>query len=498
MFCWRCGNQLGENDKFCAVCGEKVIRDSDNNDQSIQNPEGSSTYEEGVVYSGDVVEQNPTGSENNHDNNTYNNDTYGNNTYGNDTYGNNTYGNNTYGNNVNGSNAYGSNGEKTGWKEYLTEENIERFAPIAALLPVAMAIIVPLLGRILFHVFVLATDLELVYGIMMFIIEAIFIVASAAATGGLVYVVLTKKNPADINAWIVPVVTFLSFLSCLGIAFNWETVSWILGIISVVFGIEFIARILISRMPMESPVNPKAAFQTYQQWFRDYKAKYPTTKDLERAGIEDPENSKFDGAGIELFGYMILTTLVSTVTCGIATPWMICEVTKWKTSHTVINGKRLTFTGSGGSLFGYWILWMILTVITCGIYSLFIHVALRKWELSHTYIEGESIVANGNESYFDGGSFAYLGYEILAGLLLLFTCGLAFPWVMAMLQEWDTRHQVINRRRLIFSGSGLGFLGEYIIIAILSGITCGIYAPWGTVRLNKYIIRHTDFINRTA
>lgn len=174
---------------------------------------------------------------------------------------------------------------------------------------------------------------------------------------------------------------------------------------------------------------------------------------------------------------------------------MICKIYKWRLSHTVINGKRLTFTGSGGSLLGHWILWEILTVITCGIYGLFVHVALRKWELQHTYIDGEPIVANGNESYFDGGSMAYVGYSLLGGLLLAVTCGLAYPWVMAMIQKWDTKHQVINRRRLEFSGSGLGFLGEYLIILIFTVITCGIYAPWGTVRMNKYIISHTDFVN---
>ena len=174
---------------------------------------------------------------------------------------------------------------------------------------------------------------------------------------------------------------------------------------------------------------------------------------------------------------------------------MICKIYKWRVSHTVINGKRLTFTGTGVSLLGHWILWEILTVITLGIYALFAHVALRKWELSNTFIEGEPIVANGKESYFDGGSFAYFGYGFIGVLLLLITCGLAYPWVMAMLQKWDTKHQVINRRRLVFSGTGLGFLGEYIIIVLLSLITCGIYAPWGKVRMNKYIVRHTDFVN---
>lgn len=162
-------------------------------------------------------------------------------------------------------------------------------------------------------------------------------------------------------------------------------------------------------------------------------------------GIADPENLKFDGSGLELLGYTFLLILVSGITCGIAAPWMICKIYKWRVSHTVINGKRLTFTGTGASLLGHWILWEILTVITLGIYAFFAHVALRKWELSNTFIEGKPIVANGKESYFDEGSLAYFGYGFIGGLLLL--------------------------------------------------ITCDIYEPWGNFRMNKYIVRHTDFVN---
>ena len=146
-----------------------------------------------------------------------------------------------------------------------------------------------------------------------------------------------------VNSWIAPVATFAAFISCLGIAFGWGVVAWIFGVVSVVFGLELLARIVIAGQPMDSPVNPGGAFNTYKQYYDNYKEKYPTTKDLEKAGIVDPENSKFDGAGIDLFGYSILTALVCTVTCGIAAPWMICKIYKWRLSHTVINGKRLTY-----------------------------------------------------------------------------------------------------------------------------------------------------------
>ena len=430
MFCRKCGYQLGDDAKFCPGCGQKVIYEG-----ATENEENKD-----VINDASHIQ------------------------------------------------------EKINWKDFLTMDNLEKFAPIAALIPLAMAVVCCVLGGILFGTVGRIAIGNTVCKVLFFIIKAVFILATAGATAGLVYVIVNKKDPSLVSAWITPFGTLLATISCLGIALGWGAVSWIFGIFAVVLGIEFMARIVIAGMPIESPVNFGAAFNTYKMYYDDYRAKYPTTKDLEKAGIVDPENSKFDGSGIELLGYTILSAIVCTITCGIAAPWMICKIYKWRVSHTVINGKRLTFTGNGGSLLGHWILWEILTIVTCGIYAFFLHVALRKWTMSHTYIEGEPILANGNESYFDGGSFAYFGYSLLSGLLLAITCGLSYPWVMAMLQKWDTKHQVINGRRLAFSGSGLGFLGEYLIIFILSVVTCGIYAPWGIVRMNKYIVKHTDFI----
>lgn len=384
--------------------------------------------------------------------------------------------------------------EKKDWKEYLTKENIERYAPIAALMPLVMALSVKVFGGLLVMLLSLLGGFGIaVASVVIFLLKAIFCLVSLAACGGLIYLAIKEKDASKVWAWVAPVATVFAFISCICIAFSWSAVAWVFGIPAVVIGLEMFSRITMAGKAMDTPMDPKGAMDTYGKYYKDYKAKYPTTKDLERAGIMDPENSYFDGNGIELLGYMLLTSIVSGLTCGIATPWMLCMVYKWRISHTVINGKRLTFTGTGASLLGHWLLWELLTIVTCGIFAYFSYVSLCKWEASHTFIDGEPMYANG--SYFDGTALEYFAYSLLSGLMLVFTCGIAYPWVMAMMQDWEMRHQVVNNRRLSFSGTGIGFLGEYLIIAIFTVITCGIYSPWGTVRMNKYVIRHTDFVN---
>lgn len=455
MFCSKCGHQLDDGAKFCSVCGQPVA-EKGQEENYREEAAGSTVHESTQQESQQQYQQQSS-----------------------------------YAAGSGSGSEMSGEDEKINWKEYLTMENIERFAPFAALMPLGLWVITGILGGL----FGAIPGVGVVFRVIVAVLKILFVILTIGATAGLVYIAVKKKDMTKVYTWIAPVGTFLAVLSCLGIALGWGVVAWICGLISVILGLEFLSRIVIGNQPMDSPFNPSEAVSSYKKYYQDYKAKYATTKDLERAGIVDPEKSQFDGSGLELLGYTLLLILVSGITCGIAAPWMICKIYKWRVGHTVINGKRLTFTGTGASLLGHWILWEILTVITLGIYAFFAHVALRKWELSNTFIEGEPIVANGKDSYFDGGSFAYFGYGFIGGLLLLITCGLAYPWVMAMLQKWDTRHQVINRRRLVFSGTGLGFLGEYIIIVLLSLITCGIYAPWGKVRMNKYIVRHTDFVN---
>ena len=48
------------------------------------------------------------------------------------------------------------------------------------------------------------------------------------------------------------------------------------------------------------------------------------------------------------------------------------------------------------------------------------------------------------ESYFDGGILDYIGYSILAVLICGLTLGIATPWAVCMMQNWKTKHTVVD------------------------------------------------------
>lgn len=98
--------------------------------------------------------------------------------------------------------------------------------------------------------------------------------------------------------------------------------------------------------------------------------------------------SDWDGGVLDTIVNSIIASLISGITCGIATPWAVCYVVRFIADHAIIDGKRIQFTGTGGDLFAQWIKWFILTVITCGIYSFWVVPRMYKWIISHLHTVG--------------------------------------------------------------------------------------------------------------
>lgn len=96
-------------------------------------------------------------------------------------------------------------------------------------------------------------------------------------------------------------------------------------------------------------------------------------------------------------------------------------------------------------------------------------------------------------SYFDGTLGQWIGYNILCFLIALFTLGIATPWGLCLLYNWETKHTVVEGRRLRFDGTGGQLIGKYIVWMLLTLITLGIYGFWLGIRLKQWRTKHTFF-----
>ena len=97
------------------------------------------------------------------------------------------------------------------------------------------------------------------------------------------------------------------------------------------------------------------------------------------------------------------------------------------------------------------------------------------------------------KSYFDGGLLQLIGWRILGAVITVFTLGICYPWALCMIYSWETKHTVIEGKRLQFNGSAIGLFGNWIKWLLLTFITCGIYSFWLAVALKKWKIKHTEF-----
>ena len=99
-------------------------------------------------------------------------------------------------------------------------------------------------------------------------------------------------------------------------------------------------------------------------------------------------------------------------------------------------------------------------------------------------------------SYFDGGLLQLIGWRLLGALVTACTLGICFPWAVCMIYSWETKHTVIEGKRLRFTGTALGLFGNWIKWLLLCIITLGIYSLWVGIALKKWKTKHTIFIEQ--
>lgn len=93
---------------------------------------------------------------------------------------------------------------------------------------------------------------------------------------------------------------------------------------------------------------------------------------------------EFDGGAFTYVGTLILGQLVTICTFGLAYPFALVLVERWRAKHTILLGKRLRFTGSAAGLFGRWVLWLVLILITVGIYAFWVVPRITRWKVENT------------------------------------------------------------------------------------------------------------------
>ncbi len=133
----------------------------------------------------------------------------------------------------------------------------------------------------------------------------------------------------------------------------------------------------------------------------------------------------FDGNLGKFYGLFFREFILTLITLGIYSPWMITNIYKYLIGHLRIGDNEFSFEGSGAELLGIMILGTLLTVIT-----IYIYLPIYQKNLFNYYVKYVKI-KNGEEQQNCASTLENneaWGTIFLQGLLTVVTLGIYGAW----------------------------------------------------------------------
>ncbi|HPJ36163.1 MAG TPA: YjgN family protein [Spirochaetota bacterium] len=131
----------------------------------------------------------------------------------------------------------------------------------------------------------------------------------------------------------------------------------------------------------------------------------------------------FTGNPTELMKIYIRGILLSIITLGFYSAWLVCQQQKFLTENSSYGSEKFSFSGKGEDLLFIFIKMMLLAPLTMGIYYFWFLAEFIRFKINHTSIQGKKL-----NSTFNGGQVLWL---TLSGIVITFlTLGFGLPWVI--------------------------------------------------------------------
>ena len=199
----------------------------------------------------------------------------------------------------------------------------------------------------------------------------------------------------------------------------------------------------------------------------------------------DRQPMEFRATGGDLFGFWLVSLLLTIVTFGIYGFWRAKAMKKWMAEHTYVHGKPLKYESRLGEFILFTIVRGFLMVITFAIYT--------PWALCKgTRFQWRcTTVADGRTCAFDGQGGDFGMQFFLNKLLTLCTLGIARKWVFVRQTRWEQEHTLIGGERIEFVGTTGGVRWVMLKNALFTLLTLGFYRPWARVNIERWICENS-------
>ncbi|HNF96258.1 MAG TPA: DUF898 family protein [Pseudomonadota bacterium] len=157
---------------------------------------------------------------------------------------------------------------------------------------------------------------------------------------------------------------------------------------------------------------------------------------------------------------------------------------------------RFEYLGKPTELIGSGIVAMLLLMVTCGLAYPWIIAGAQRYYYSRIRIHTDSGVLTPE---FTGTGFLCFVEVFLSSILVILTLGIYTPWYLAnVLRYFMNNSQAVasdgTRYRLDYSGKGGELFVPMLVNMLLTNITLGIYGAWATCDLQKRIFEKTRIL----
>lgn len=188
---------------------------------------------------------------------------------------------------------------------------------------------------------------------------------------------------------------------------------------------------------------------------------------------------------IQAFSLYVIGLLIAYLLFFAILPLMVHGSYRYRMSRTSWRGIRFGYQGNKWELFANMMQWMLLTVVSLGVYAFWMTVNLRRFLFSNIHFGNATFVYNASGTkYF---WMCMKGY-----FLSIITLGIYAPWWMKDLVDFYIEHTKLEmgERKLNFKSSTTGF---QIFVLMLTNLlllifSLGIAFPWVEMRTYKYFI----------
>ena len=211
-------------------------------------------------------------------------------------------------------------------------------------------------------------------------------------------------------------------------------------------------------------------------------------------------------------GIVFLGMLLSIITLGIYSPWLVRNLQGFFVDNSSYKDSRFSFLGTGGKLFGIILLTLIIPMIIIGVgmyfligqdinthprsYQLINQIIMTVILIPYMYYIYRWVVDFRYKDYhfkWDTEALPSMGKIAVEVLLSIITIGIYFPLAFLKLYKYfseRTKGKALDSQTITF-GFDIDPLNDFLFMwgqILLTIITLGIYYPWAICKISQRIM----------